>query len=609
VAGTLAYGAAAEVLYDQLFSEDQEAADAAREIKACLATGEISQAMLACNRMLSLHPDNKLFEGLRLEIENREREVRLEFIRRLTSEVENLPDLDARVNAIQQALHRYPGESQLLELLKNATARRDLLNALIAEARNQEMSETYSGALQQWYLIRDLYPSMQGMEDEIHRVETLADSQRKIKRRAEFVEAIFRLSSTGEYVRAVYQCINALAEFPNDGGLLTLKQSIEEKAQHVTELQKYTSEGITFLQNHNIDAALECFAKARALDQGNLQVRYLIGIALLEKARVVMQNDRQKLTVLLEEARSFIGGHPELQALSFQTEGVPDEGWERTLVRVEHPSADMQPRLVQPAAAASEPPAPVQEASARDSSSSPAVQQTRKGGSLRRMALIGLVTLGALSIGWLVYAKRPAPAESSPAAPASLAGLDPQALPVEAVSEPQAAAIDVQPALLDVHIVTDMPGSDAWIDDRSPEEITANGFTIAGVEPGIRILKMRTPAGEFELSFEFSPGSIPIPATLPSRQIANVLFAGSANGKSRVECNCAPAGLRVGDLAELIRAGGLELPLAERPQPAELWLGKNRRDFTIHGGASPVSTIAVFSRIEPVRATDEPTSK
>ena len=52
----------------------------------------------------ALHPDNKLFEGLKLEIENRERETRLEFIRRLSSELESEPDLDAIIGAIHQAL-------------------------------------------------------------------------------------------------------------------------------------------------------------------------------------------------------------------------------------------------------------------------------------------------------------------------------------------------------------------------------------------------------------------------------------------------------------------------------------------------------------------------
>ncbi len=95
-----------------------------------------------------------------------------------------------------------------------------------------------------------------------------------------------------------------------------------------------------------------------------------------------------------------------------------------------------------------------------------------------------------------------------------------------------------------------------------------------------------------------------MPKSLPPRQIATVLFAGSADGKSRVECNCAPFGLKVGNFAELIRAGGLEMPLVEGKHKAELWIGKNRRDFTIHGSRSPVATIAIFPSTESVATTN-----
>ena len=326
---------------DALFSEDQEGVDAAHEIKAYLNCGETLKALITCNRMLSLHPGNKLFEGLRLEIENKEREVRLESVRQLSADLEHVPDLDARIEAIQQALHRYPTESQLSQLLKNAIARRDLFNSLVTEARNEELADGYSGALKRWYLIRELYPGMPGLELQIHRVESLAESQKKMKRRADFVDAIFQLSSTGDYARAVYQCINALSEFPNDGGLLTLKKTVEEKAQHATELQTLISEGVTFLQSQHVDAALESFAKAKAFDQSNLQVRYLIGIALLEKARAVMANDRRKLNALLEEARSFIP-NSELKTLSFESEEPAEEnaenaGNERALGNVSRP--------------------------------------------------------------------------------------------------------------------------------------------------------------------------------------------------------------------------------------------------------------------------------
>jgi tetratricopeptide (TPR) repeat protein len=648
VAGILPYEA--EPHADPLLDQEQEALDAAREIKISLAAGETSKAVMVCDRMLSLHPGDRLFEGLRLEIENKEREVRLEFIRRLCAELESTPDLDARINAIQQALNRYPNESQLVQLLKNTTGRRDIFNSLISEARTEELAESYAGSLKRWHLIRELYPTMPGLETQIRRVESLADSQRRMRRRAEFVDAIFRLSSTGEYTRAVYQCINALAEYPNDGGLLTLKRSIEEKAQHATELQKFIAEGLTFLQGHEADAALEAFAKARTLDQSNLQVRYLISIALLEKARAVMSNDRRKLTMLLDEVRNFMPNAPELQALSLEPEPVPDESWENALVRIEHPAALLQqqqqqqqqqqrqpeveadptpaaPRVIEP------PPAP-----------KPVVREvlapTPKRESYRNLALIGLAGLGALSLAWLLYPllAKPSGAPGFALSPsqvsmdvnvtpngadilidgqkvgasevqtrlnpgkhtvsASLVGYDSQSVPVELGSQASVVHIDLRPIPLHLRLVTDQPGGPVWIDNQLRGDIADREVTINGVEPGVRTLRIRTPSGDVEMRLEFPPGKPPIPKSLPSRQVATVLFVGSAGEKSHLECNCAPAGLKVGALAELIRAAGLELPLVEGRHSAELWVGKNFRKLTIDGSRSPMATIAVFPSFE-----------
>ena len=159
--------------------------------------------------------------------------------------------------------------------------------------------------------------------------------------------------------------------------------------------------------------------------------------------------------------------------------------------------------------------------------------------------------------------------------------------------------IDLQPTLLDVRFVTDAATGTIWIDDEFAGEISGNGVTIPGVKPGIRTVRMSTSAGEVEMSFEFLPGKLPIPKSLPLRQIADVLFIGSVDGKSRVECNCAPAGLRIGEVAELIRPDGLEVALGEGEHAAELWLGKNHRNLTVFagrsGGRSPAVTIAVFS--------------
>lgn len=681
MAELLPYGI--ETARDPVSIEAQEIAEAVREIKAWLAAGDTWNALQMCEQMLSSHPGNKLFAGLKLEVDDRERAVRLEFIRKLTSDLESL-DFDARIDAIQQALKRYPAESQLSQLLRNATARRDLFNSVIVEARNEELSDRYDESLKRWYLLRELYPAMPWLENEIRRIEALSDSQRRMKRRAAFVDAIFRLSSTGDYTGAIQQCVGALTEYPNDGGLLALKKTVEEKAQHVTEIQGFLAEGLTFLKGQETDAALESFAKAKAFDQSNLQIRYLIGIALLEKARVLMTNDRRKLNMLLDEAKSLMPNEAGLNAVSF-LEAPPDDRWEESLVRIEHSESAMAQDIAQPPAASPpvdvvaqppaapppvdvvpQPPAPLPPfvVDPKTSTDKPAARPIATPApkptsipkpaqpltpappseALRKVAIAGVVLIGVLLLAWFVFANRPASAGAPAAAPhanveitatpegveifidgekagesqaqrqltpgvhtvsASLAGYESQTMPLEFGSGSKALKIELQPTLLDLHIASDQPGAAVWMDDQSQGEVTEGGLTISGIQPGVRILKMQTPDGETEISFEFRPGEIPTLKSSPSPQSTKVLFVGSASGKSRVECNCVPAGLRVGKFAELIEAGGLEVPLSEGQNPAELWLGRNKRNLTIHGSSrSPVATIAMFSSTGTVRAKE-----
>jgi hypothetical protein len=248
------------------------------------------------------------------------------------------------------------------------------------------------------------------------------------------------------------------------------------------------------------------------------------------------------------------------------------------------------------------------------------------------------VLLGAFLIGWLVYANRPQPQAPVVAPPpssvdikatpegaeifvdsrklgvsqiqaqlapgrhtvtVSLAGYDSQTFPLEVGTEARALQIDLRPVLGSVYLTTDQPGGTVWMDDQIQGEVPeSGGVTISGVEPGIRLVKVQTSDVELEVRVEFQPGKAPVVKSFPPREIADVFFAGSAEGKSRVECNCVPAGLRVGELAEIVRAAGLELPLPEGPHRAELWLGKVRKKLTVQGSRSPVATIAVFSSVE-----------
>jgi len=299
---------------------------------------------------------------------------------------------------------------------------------------------------------------------------------------------------------------------------------------------------------------------------------------------------------LLEEARSFIPNPTALPGPSLDTD-TADQAW----------GEDPAPVLITQPAPVSDPVAAEQPPESDKTSEVVANEQplprdpyvpspTSDVSPFRRVILFGLILIGTFVIAWAVYATTQ---PGSNANASSQGAKIPQLTPTDANTTPQGIGlppteIAAEPELLDVHFVTDQPVGTVSVDDQYKGDIVDGVVHLSGIEPGLRVLTMNTPAGEIAMSFEFSHGTMPIPKSLPSRGIANVLFVASADEKSRVECNCAPAGLRVGELAERIAPSGLEIPLLEGEHRAELWVGKNRRDLKIYGGRLPIVTIAVF---------------
>ena len=71
-----------------------------------------------------------------------------------------------------------------------------------------------------------------------------------------------------------------------------------------------------------------------------------------------MYNDRQKITALLDEAKSLIPDHPELQTLSSELDPLTNGSAEQPAVLTDLPHSDLQETAVEPPATVS--PAPIE---------------------------------------------------------------------------------------------------------------------------------------------------------------------------------------------------------------------------------------------------------
>jgi serine/threonine protein kinase len=303
-------------LYEEVMHEHSRIHKAFQDARNYLDAGKLSQTYTICDQMLATNPGHPLFLALKLEAENREREMRLEYVQSVCARLSEVPDLERRVALMQEAATRYPGESQLMELLRNVKGSRDLVNSVIARARKAEECGEFREALDRWQVVKQFHPSQPGLKVEILRIEKRLEEQQRTARKAVFTEDIWRFLSAGDYDRVAAACSTALTEFPGDPELLALQSDAQDQRSRSAEVKGLLAEGRELLRDNKVEAALETLRRAHALARNNQEARQFLGVAILDKAQILLETDWLAADQLLQEAKALIPNDPAVKALA-----------------------------------------------------------------------------------------------------------------------------------------------------------------------------------------------------------------------------------------------------------------------------------------------------
>src|SRR4029077_11220645 len=131
-------------------------------------------------------------------------------------QVEAEPDLDKRVNILQEALHLHPDETHFQRALRLVKDKRDLVNSIVARAHHHEEESAFSDALNDWEILRTIYSQYPGLKFEVERLQKRRDQQSRIEARTQLIEQIDSCLHASDYTRAFELLEQASAEFPND---------------------------------------------------------------------------------------------------------------------------------------------------------------------------------------------------------------------------------------------------------------------------------------------------------------------------------------------------------------------------------------------------------
>jgi tetratricopeptide (TPR) repeat protein len=170
-----------QAFYDQVRSQDESIRNSYAEAKKCLEGRDFTQALAIANEWLGRYPGHALFQSLKFDVGERERQELSARIVEIDRQVDAEPCLDRRVSILEQAAAQYPGEAHFERQLGPMRERRDLVNSIAAKARCYEEQEQFGEALAQWEILGTIYSQYPGLSLEVELVTKKEDQRaRKI---------------------------------------------------------------------------------------------------------------------------------------------------------------------------------------------------------------------------------------------------------------------------------------------------------------------------------------------------------------------------------------------------------------------------------------------
>jgi len=301
--------------YDKVRSERDAARNAYAEGRKCLEDKNTARALEICAENLQKHPNDPMFQALKLEAEELERLERSAAIAEVNRRADSEPDLDKKLSLIQEARERFPNEPHFQSSLKLIQDRRDLVNSIVTRARQYEEHGQYAEAANQWDILRTIYPVYPGLEFEMERLARQREEHAHAEAKANWMERIDGHFAGGEYAKARDVIQEALNNFPNDKELEGLGSLAEQGVRRSAEAGVLLAQGRELCAAKNYAEGLEALRRAERLDPRNAAARATLLTCLVEHSRELITKDWRAAEPLIQEANGLNAEDPVVRSL------------------------------------------------------------------------------------------------------------------------------------------------------------------------------------------------------------------------------------------------------------------------------------------------------
>jgi len=305
--------------YNQVHSEHNSIKNALEEARQNLSGENYEAALATCRQYLSKYPNHALFQALKFDIEERQRQALSAVIAETDRRVEDEADLHRRVGILEEVLKLYPGESHFERALKLVRDKRDLVNSIVSKARFFEERGQFNEALDQWQILRSIHARHPGLAFEIERLIQKRDQQARENAKAMWAQQTDQCLELGDYEKAVRTVESALEEFPNEPDLLELANVARKGRARAAEAQQLLARARELSERGGLEASLAPLRQAAELDPHNTVIRTVLINSLLDDARRLMQAaDWQAAEDHLTELRALDPTHAGAESLASQ---------------------------------------------------------------------------------------------------------------------------------------------------------------------------------------------------------------------------------------------------------------------------------------------------
>jgi len=303
-------GATYQSFYNEVRSEHDAMNTAYVEAKKHLGERNFGKALATCEGYLAKYPNHALFQALKYDIEEQQRQQLSAFIAAIDRQVEAEADLDKKVNILKEALEQNPGETHFERALRLVKDKRDLVNSIVARAHHHEEEGAFVDAVNDWEILRTIYSQYPGLKFEVERLQKRREQQSRIESKTRVVEQIDACMHSSDYGRALDLLQQAKAEFPNEAELVELEKLANDGIQRSTEAHRLMAEGQELCGQNKAAEGIKLLRDAYELDEHNALTRAVLSNALVEQARLIAQSNWQEADRLARQADDLNPGHP-----------------------------------------------------------------------------------------------------------------------------------------------------------------------------------------------------------------------------------------------------------------------------------------------------------